>query len=152
MTTELLNSLSIAYNINGQLEAAIATGLETSEIFIRKGDARNPNRANVLGNTADYQIALGHLDDAEANLAIAQDIVADSLPPTHPVSIHLEFQLQRIAIRRGDFEAALDRLDELAAMAMKSPGPGNGLNPMDLQLGGSAESARGSNRRGNSLV
>ncbi len=135
-TSNALNSLSMAYGAAGNLEAAIATGLEVNEILIRLGDADHPIRANVLGNVADYQIDVGDLEGAETSLAVARSILADTLPPSHPVSIHVEYQVQRIAIRRGNIEVALNRLTELAPMAQKAPGPGNGLTLSILSSAG----------------
>ncbi len=135
-TSTTLNSLSMSYAAAGNIEAAITTGLEVNEMLVRLGDAEHPFRANILGNVADYQIDAGDLEGAQKNLAIARGILAGSLPPSHPVSIHVEFQAQRIAILRGNIEAALDRLTELAPMALKSPGPGNGLTLTILSSAG----------------
>ncbi|HET9031876.1 MAG TPA: protein kinase [Dokdonella sp.] len=136
VTTDLLNFLSMAYKSNGQLDSAIATGMETSETLIRMGDGRNPIRANVLGNVASYQTDLGQLDAAQNNVTVAQAILAESMPLEHPLSIFVAYQAQRIVIRRGQFEAALDRLSELAPMALDSPGPGNGLTLWILSSAG----------------
>ena len=136
VTTDLLNFLSMAYKGSGQLDSAIATGMETSETLMRMGDGRNPIRANVLGNVASYQTDLGQLDAARENVAIAQDILAESLPTEHPLAIFVDYQAQRIAIRRGQFAAALDRLSVLAPMALESPGPGNGLTQWILSSAG----------------
>lgn len=135
-TTNVLNSLSMTHALAGNFEAAIATGLEASEALVRLGDSGHPIRANVLGNVADYQINVGDLDGAQKHVDLARDILASSLPADHPVAIHVEYQAQRIAIRRGDFETALQRLALLAPMALKSPGPGNGLTQGILDSAG----------------
>ncbi len=135
-TTNALNSLSMTHAAAGNLEAAISSGLEANEALIRLGDADHPIRANVLANVADYQINVGDLEGAQKHLTIADGILAHSLPTGHPVAIHVQYQLQRIAIRRGNINAALVRLTALATMALKSPGPGNGLTQSILSSAG----------------
>jgi serine/threonine protein kinase/tetratricopeptide (TPR) repeat protein len=92
-----LNSLAIAFQLEGNSEKAMATFAESLELNRARGDRLN--EAMVLGNMAPLYAAAGDLETAERmaseSIAIAKEIGAISLLPTGQIA------MADISLRRG---------------------------------------------------
>jgi serine/threonine protein kinase/tetratricopeptide (TPR) repeat protein len=92
-----LNSLAIAYQLDGDPEKAMATFAQSLELNRERGDRLN--QAMVLGNMAGLYSVKGELEIAERtakeSMAIAKEIGAISVLPTSQTS------LAEICLRQG---------------------------------------------------
>ena len=92
-----LNSLAIAFQLEGNSEKAMVTFAESLELNRARGDRLN--EAMVLSNMAPLYAAAGDLETAERiareSIAIAKEIGAVSLLPTGQIA------MADISLRRG---------------------------------------------------
>ena len=99
----------------GNLEGAVELLEETERELIELGGAESTDMARLTVAFADVLMGVGRIDDAEQRLLQAKAIVDREDIEYHPDFYLIDGQLARVAMNRGDFDTAGERLDEVLA-------------------------------------